>query len=91
MLACCADQPVGPGVPTELRIVNRGEAVPGISNRESLFPGMSSAILEKGDLEVPGKVRQSTVIPFDAELKGSIGEGPNHSNYSDRSSVRIHQ
>ena len=23
------------------------------------------------------------------ELKGSIGEGPNHSNYSDRSSVRI--
>ena len=25
----------------------------------------------------------------EAELKGSIGEGPNHSNYSDRSSVRI--
>ena len=24
-----------------------------------------------------------------AELKGSVGEGPNHSNYSDRSSVRI--
>ena len=23
------------------------------------------------------------------ELKGSIGEGPNHSNFSDRSSVRI--
>ena len=26
---------------------------------------------------------------FRPELKGSIGEGPNHSNYSDRSSVRI--
>ena len=24
-----------------------------------------------------------------AKLKGSIGEGPNHSNFSDRSSVRI--
>ena len=23
------------------------------------------------------------------QLKGSVGEGPNHSNYSDRSSVRI--
>ena len=26
---------------------------------------------------------------LEPELKGSIGEGPNHSNYSDRSSVRI--
>ena len=26
---------------------------------------------------------------FEPELKGSIGEGSNHSNYSDRSSVRI--
>ena len=27
--------------------------------------------------------------PSLTELKGSVGEGPNHSNYSDRSSVRI--
>ena len=28
---------------------------------------------------------------FDAELKGSIGEGPNHSNFSDQSSVKIQE
>ena len=27
--------------------------------------------------------------PGEPELKGSIGEGPNHSNFSDRSSARI--
>ena len=28
-------------------------------------------------------------LELQAELKGSIGEGPNHSNFSDQSSVRI--
>ena len=28
-------------------------------------------------------------LGFRLELKGSIGEGPNQTNYSDRSSVRI--
>ena len=38
--------------------------------------------------------REAEVLPvrrkaLQSELKGSIGEGPNHSNFSDRSSVRI--
>ena len=33
-----------------------------------------------------GEVRTVAYVP---ELKGSIGEGPNQTNYSDRSSVRI--
>ena len=28
---------------------------------------------------------------FKTKLKGSIGEGPNHSNFSDQSSVRIQE
>ena len=31
----------------------------------------------------------SSTIRLAAKLKGSIGEGPNHSNFSDRSAVRI--
>ena len=33
--------------------------------------------------------RRRRGLPRSAELKGSIGGGPNHSNFSDRSSVRI--
>ena len=33
--------------------------------------------------------RSAAAEPSGPEWKGSIGEGPNHSNYSDRSSVRI--
>ena len=32
---------------------------------------------------------RSRIDEFVSELKGSIGEGPNHSNFPDRSSVRI--
>ena len=37
--------------------------------------------------ELDGKKVKS--LPCSAELKGSIGEGPNQTDYSDQSSVRI--
>ena len=37
---------------------------------------------------VPGDERESCMVR-EPELKGSIGEGPNQTNYSDRSSVKI--
>ena len=44
-------------------------------------------------IEKPCKVEGVAVDPAkpatEPELKGSIGEGPNQKNYSDRSSVRI--
>ena len=44
-----------------------------------------------GDLDAVAAVlaEGAKVAEFSAELKGSIGEGPSHSNFSDRSSVRI--
>ena len=43
-----------------------------------------------GGSQGPGGVRHGGVgdQPH-SELKGSIGEGPNHSNFSDQSSVKI--
>ena len=38
-------------------------------------------------LQVPERVERHEVR--EPELKGSIGEGPNHSNFSDQSSVKI--
>ena len=38
------------------------------------------------DEELLGRLGTHRVQP---ELKGSIGEGPNHSNFSDRSTVKI--
>ena len=49
------------------------------TKRVSLRPGCIRTLRE----EVQRRVGCGT------ELKGSIGEGPNHSNYSDQSSVRI--
>ena len=34
-------------------------------------------------------LQEGDQVRFAAELKGSVGEGPNQTNYSDRSSVRI--
>ena len=46
--------------------------------------------------QVPGGLREGGLLvqlvaelPEEPELKGSIGEGPNHSNFSDQSSVKI--
>ena len=41
------------------------------------------------DRDMPDfELHEPSILPK-PELKGSIGEGPNHSNFSDRSSVRI--
>ena len=50
--------------------------------------------LQGGELNIDSTSAVSSVdasgfIPSAAKLKGSIGQGPNHSNFSDRSSVRI--
>ena len=45
--------------------------------RRAVVPALAK-IADKGD-----------AAAFEAKLKGSIGEGSNHSNFSDRSSVRI--
>ena len=37
------------------------------------------------------RLSPSDLWKSDAKLKGSIGEGPNHSNFSDQSSVRIQE
>ena len=39
--------------------------------------------------ELPRELRLRGAVHPPPKLKGSIGEGPNHSNFSDRSSVRI--
>ena len=49
-------------------------------NGRSKFP--------KVDL-VAGGVKGTSKAQFQSGLKGSIGEGPNHSNFSQQSSVRI--
>ena len=38
---------------------------------------------------VSGQVLADEAGHFEPKLRGSIGDGPNHSNYSDQSSVRI--
>ena len=43
-----------------------------------------------GDTPTPGQWGE-TPTPSVTKLKGSIGEGPNHSNFSDQNSVRICQ
>ena len=49
--------------------------------------GLQTDTLEKVPDAPPVKVKRTA--PRYPKLKGSIGEGPNHSNFSDRSSVRI--
>ena len=44
---------------------------------------------DKSAKETASLLTQAAIIASGSELKGSVGEGPNHSNYSDRSSVRI--
>ena len=54
---------------------------------ESPATGMS--IAELGAPTLAQMLKQVGGGGCPSELKGSIGEGPNHSNFSDRSSVRI--
>ena len=43
----------------------------------------------RGSLMVSGQVLADEAGHFEPKLKGSIGEGSNHSNFSDQSSVKI--
>ena len=53
-----------------------------MSNSQRTSGGPTGLLLERVQAE-PGPGT------YDPKLKGSIGEGPNHSNFSDRSSVKI--
>ena len=54
---------------------------------------LAEAVLAKAqgprDAEGGRAAPAPVVVQWDPELKGSVGEGPNQTNHSDRSSVRI--
>ena len=60
------------------------------SKPEDLTPGMtvSFSVREQAGGGKKGKKGKGKGVSY-AKLKGSVGEGPNQTNYSDRSSVRI--
>ena len=73
-------------------------AVPGVEEDE-LVEGQLLVRVEVEELEDLQRHREDLGEPTAArrsrhdepKLKGSIGEGPNHSNFSDQSSVRIQE
>ena len=54
----------------------------------TIFPPGPPYLLHEKDFEGAQLVRR-TLGRFKSKLKGSIGEGSNHSNFSHRSSVKI--